>query len=169
MSLLVPLGLAWLGSVGVLVWLWRYATSKHQIRVSSLVPFAHLLRRRPRRRQRVVVNWLFWLQLACLIFLALALAEPALLGRQTHTVLLVLDTSASMQAARHGSPRLGRAKQRLRSRVNRLGPRERALLVTTAPARAVTPEPTGDRFALQRLIDTVPVADLGGQIGRAHV
>jgi len=167
MNFLFPLGLAWLASVPVLVWLWRYATSKHQIRVSSLVPFAHLLRRRPARRQRVVVNWLFWLQAACLVLIALALAEPAFRGHATRTVLLILDTSASLQATHRGSPLLSAAKARLLSRIAHLGSRERALLVTTAPVRALTPEPTGDRFALQQLVGAASASDLGGRLSSA--
>jgi hypothetical protein len=163
MSFLSPLALAWLASVGVLVWLWRYATSKHQIRVASLVPFAHLLRRRPSRRQRVVVNWLFWLQLACLVGIALALAQPVWMGRPTKTVLLVLDTSASMQA----TPLLARAKQRLLSHLHRLGPHDRVLLVTTAPVEAVTPEPTADASAVRQLLSAATAAPLGGRLSSA--
>ncbi len=59
MTLLFPLGLFGLVSVPVLVWLWRHAASTHQTNIPSLVPFANLLRRPPRRRTRLVTNLLF--------------------------------------------------------------------------------------------------------------
>lgn len=168
MHFLVPLAFGWLGSVGVLVWLWRYATSRHQIRVSSLVPFEHLMRRQPSHRRRVVVNWLFWLQCACLVLIAMSLAQPMWLARSTKTLLLVLDTSASMSAHEGlGRTPFARARQHLLSRLNGLGSGERVVLVTTAPVRALTPEPTTDRFTVQQLLRTTHAADLGGRLSSA--
>ena len=85
MSLLSPLGLLWLASIPLLLWLWRLASSHRKIRVASLAPFEHLIRRTSRRRTRLVINALFWLQLLALILLALALAAPILYRQRAQT------------------------------------------------------------------------------------
>jgi len=167
MHLLSPLSLLWLASVPALVWLWRFASSRHQTRIPSLIPFEHLLRRPPSRRTRVLVNVLFWLQLIALVLLALALAEPVLLSRRSSTVLAVLDTSASMGASGGTSP-FQHAARDLLSRIDRQFPPARFLVVTTAPVRLLTPEPTSDAAELHRLIEALEPADLGGNLSVAR-
>ena len=109
MSLLSPLALLWLGSVAALLWLWRLSATRRQTRVPSLVPFVHLLRRPPHRRSRLFINLLFWLQLAALIILAFVLAQPVWFRPATKTVLVIVDTSASMEARLRGPSAFTRA------------------------------------------------------------
>ena len=131
MSFLAPWALLWLGSVPVLIWLWRLNATRRQTRISSLIPFEHLLRRPSRRRRRLVVNALFWLQLAALAGLALALAQPMLVRSRARTVLVILDTSASMGAERRGLQVFEEAKRTLLARIARASPGDRFFVVTT--------------------------------------
>jgi hypothetical protein len=175
MQFLSPLALAWLGSIPVLIWLWRYATSRRQIRIPSLVPFEHLLRRAPTHRTRLLVNWLFVLQLACLLLAALALADPVLVGRSARTTLVIIDTSASMQASLGGPSAFQRAKQELLNRIARKEPHERMVLVASAPATPLTREPLSDEVQLRGFVQRLSPSDVGGhlalagRIGRAMV
>jgi len=164
MSLLSPWSLLWLGAIPVLVWLWRLASTRRQLRVASLVPFEHLLRRARRRRTRLVVNALFWLQLAALIGLALALAQPVLVGRRPKTILAILDTSASMGARSGGSTAVARAQRALTRRLARKAPTDQVFLITTAPVAAVTLQPTGDGAWLARAVEAQRVHHLGGNL-----
>ncbi len=163
MTLLSPLALLWLLSLPVLVWLWRFASTRHQIRVSSLIPFEHLTKRAPRRRRRVVVNWLFWLQLAALAATALALAQPAI-PRRANTTLVILDTSASMGA--EGRP-LDRARRALKLRAARKAPTERWFIVATAPVIPLTRQPTSEGSAIAQALDAARAAPLGGNLTTA--
>ena len=173
MTFLSPLGLLWLFSIPVLVWLWRMSATRRQIQVPSLIPFERLLKRPPRRRTRLVVNVLFWLQLAALIGLALALARPVIVRRRARTVLAVLDTSASMSAGRRGSSAFERARQALLAAVAGKSPAEQWFLMTTSPVAPLTPQPTSDGVALARALHEVRASHLGGnlsttaRIGRA--
>lgn len=173
MTLLSPLGLLWLGSIPVLLWLWRLASTQRRIEIPSLIPFEHLLRRAPKRRRRLVVNLLFWLQLAALISLALALARPVLIRDRAKTVLVVLDTSASMGSGARGGSSLDQAKQAALTTLARKRPAEQWLVMTTAPIASLTSEPTSDAVVLARAIRDARVSDLGGnlattvRIGRA--
>ena len=166
MRFLVPFALAWLLSIPVLVWLWRLASTRHHIRVPSLVPFEHLAKRSPRRRRRVIVNWLFWLQLAALASAALALAQPAI-RHHAATTLVIVDTSASMEAEGRGGSRWDQARRALKTRVARKSPTERWLLIATAPVVPLTPEPTSEGRVLARAIDDARVQRLGGNLSTA--
>ncbi|MBI3324904.1 MAG: BatA domain-containing protein [Candidatus Omnitrophica bacterium] len=172
MTLLSPLGLLGFASVPALVWLWRLTGARHRTVIPSLVPFEHLLRRSPKRRSRLLVNLLFWLQLAALAGIALAMAEPALTTKPATTVLALIDTSASMGARLSGPAPIDQAKRWLRERIGRTTG-QRWLIVTSAPVASLTKEPSSDAGALRQLIDAVRPSDLGGnltmavQIGRA--
>lgn len=167
MSLLTPWAFAWLGSVPVLVWLWRLASTRQRVLIPSLVPFEHLLPRSARRRTRLVVNLLFWLQLAALLALTLALTQPILWHRRARTVLVVLDTSASMGGRLHGAGAFERAKQALSARVARKRVSEQFFVMTTAPVAPLTPQPTSDSGVLARAVQDVHVGQLGGRLSTA--
>ena len=165
MTLLSPLSLLWLASLPVFLWLWRLASTHRQIRVPSLVPFEHLLRRQSRRRTRLVINRLFWLQLAALLGLVFTLTQPILWRPRTRTILAVLDTSASMTARAHGRSRIfDRAKQQLQQQLERSAQGARVFLMTTAPVAPVLPQPTADVAALLQALQTVEPSHLGGNL-----
>src|SRR3989338_6357808 len=137
MTFLTPLALLWLGSIPVLLWLWRLAATHRQVQIPSLVPFEHLLRRPPQSRTRLFVNTLFWLQLAALALLAFALARPVVFQPQPKTILAVVDTSASMGARLRGATPLERGKRMLRARLARKAAQDVVFIVSTAPVAAV--------------------------------
>jgi hypothetical protein len=163
MSFLAPWALLWLGSIPVLLWLWRLSSSRRQVRVPSLIPFERLLKRSPTRRARLVVSLLFWLQLAALLGLAAALARPLVFRRRNPPVLALLDTSASMGA--HGA--LSRAKQALLAQLSRKRPGERWFLMATAPPAPLLAQPTSDGIALARAVQSAGVSHLGGDLATA--
>lgn len=167
MTLLSPLALLWLLGIPVLVWLWRLAAAQRRTTVSSLAPFEHLLKRAPRHRSRLTVNLLFWLQLAGLAGVALALARPVIQSRSGATVLAILDTSAGLEARQRGGTAFKRAQGALRSRLARKAPMTRVLLVTTAPPAAVTGEPTSDGLALNAAVDAQRTVAQGGRLATA--
>ncbi|MBI4003739.1 MAG: BatA domain-containing protein [Candidatus Omnitrophica bacterium] len=167
MSFLSPWALLWLGSIPVLLWIWRFAATHRQISIPSLVPFERLLRRPPRRRTRLVVNTLFWLQLAALILLVLALVQPAIVQPRPKTILAVLDTSASMAGRLRGPSRFELAKQQLARRIARKAPRDQYFIVSTAPVTAVTPEPSGESARLGQAVDAVRVGEMTGNVATA--
>ncbi len=167
MFFLAPWALLWLGSLPVLIWLWRFAATRRQVRVPSLIPFERLLRRPPRRHAHLVVNLLFWLQLAALTALALALAQPRFWARRAPVTLVILDTSASMEARRRGASAFDQAKRALRKRLSRTRSRTEWCIMTTAPVASLTPRPTTDRTALARAVESLRANHLGGNLSTA--
>ena len=167
MQFLAPLGLLGLLGVPLLIWLWRLSATRRQTVVSSLIPFEHLLRRQPRRRTNLVVNWLFWLQLAALVLLAAALAQPVWLHPRGRLILVVLDTSASMEAALHGLTALDQAKHALRAEIQRKRPGDQWFLISSAPVEALTPQPTSDGSALLHAVQSARATHLAGSLATA--
>ncbi len=167
MSLLVPWALLWLGAVPVLIWLWRLSATRRQMRIPSLIPFEHLLRRSSRQRRRLIVNALFWLQLAALAGLALALAQPVLFQSRARTVLVILDTSASMGAHRHGPSAFEQAKRILLARIARTSLGQQFFVLTTSPVAPVLPQATSDATLLTRAVGALRVSHLGGNLTTA--
>jgi hypothetical protein len=173
MTLLTPLALLWLGSIPVLLWLWRISATRRRIAIPSLVPFERLLKRTPMRRTRLVINALFWLQLAACAGLALALARPLLIRRDARTILVVLDTSASMEAGLRGQSAFDRARQALLKIIEHASPADRLFIMMTAPVTPLHSQPTSDSAALIQALRTLRPSHLGGnlattvRIGRA--
>ena len=167
MSFLSPWGLLSLASVPALAWLWRLASARRRVPVPSLIPFERLLAKPPRRRGHLVTNTLFWLQLAALAGLSLALARPELLGRRAQITLVVLDTSASMAARIGPSSAFAQAQHTLLAQLSRKPWREQWFVMATSPVAPVTPQPTSDPAALARAIETAQVAHLGGNLTTA--
>ena len=164
MTLLSPLALLWLASVPVLLWLWRLASTHRRVAVPSLIPFEHLLQRPARRRTRLVVNTLFWLQLAALLGLTFALTQPLLHQRRAKSILVILDTSASMGAQLRGPRAFERAARALITRIARKAPADQVLILTSAPLAALTPQPTSEAERLKRAVQSLQVSHLGGNL-----
>jgi hypothetical protein len=134
----------------------------------SLAPFAHLLRRASARRTRLVVNVLFWLQLCILLFLALALANPVLFQRQAKTILVIMDTSASMAADWQGESVFERAKQRLLERLARKGRADHVLVMASTPVTALTAGPQRELTVIKPLVKELRVSHLAGHLATAN-
>lgn len=164
MSFLAPWALLWLGAIPVFLWLWRLASTHRRLEVPSLIPFEHLLRRQARRRTRLVVNALFWLQLAALLGLALALTRPVVFRSRARTTLVILDTSASMGSRGRGGVAFERAKRAVLDAVARKSPGGQFFLMTTAPVSPVLSQLTGDSAALAHAVQALRPVDLGGNL-----
>ena len=164
MSFLAPWALLWLGAIPVFLWLWRLASTHRRLRVPSLIPFEHLLRRQARRRTRLVVNALFWLQLAALLGLILALTQPVAFRSRARTTLVIIDTSASMGSRGPSGVAFERAKRAVLDAVARKSPDGQFFLMTTAPVGPALSQLTSDSSALARAVQALRPVALGGNL-----
>jgi hypothetical protein len=164
MSFLNPWSLLWLASIPVLIQLWRLVSVRRRVVVPSLIPFEHLAARTPKRRGRLAVNALFWLQLAGLTGLALALAQPVIFRPREKLTLVLLDTSASMTAG----DAFETARRSLMSRVARKSPTEQLFIMTTAPVLPLISQATSDGIALTRALEALKPTHLSGNLSTAE-
>jgi hypothetical protein len=106
-------------------------------------------------------SWLLFLQLLALLLVVLAVARPA---RPTsvpladHTVLIV-DTSASMQAGDHGRTRLESAKRAALRAVGQLAPGKLMSVVDAGPRARVVLTGSSDRRSLVEAISSLHATD----------
>jgi len=159
MSFLAPLGLL-LGLLAVpLVALYFLRLRRRKVPVSSLMLW-HAVRRSEQLAspfQRFRRNLLLWLQLLALLLLVAAFARPYLQTevRQARSVVLVIDTSASMGATDGQPTRFDQAVSEARALLDELGPEDEAMVVSAGPVTEVVAPFTRDKGALGVALDSV--------------
>lgn len=144
------------------------------------VPFVHLWQevlaeKQTTRLFSALKRFFSWLlALAVVAALALALGDPRRTGAsdEGRTTVVLIDTSASMQATDVAPDRLRAARVEVERLVDRLGDEESMLLATmdatTVPLGPLTSEPRVLRDALARLAPTDLAADLERGLHLAH-
>lgn len=168
MEFLAPAGLALTALSAPLIALYFLRIRRRRVVVSSLLPW-HALQKSERLAspfQRFKRHLLLLLQLLALLLIALALSRPAIEGSVdgSRSVVLVVDTSASMGATDVKPTRLDAAIAEARSVLATLGPMDEAMLVEAGPRTQVRVPFTRDEaqvgFALNELIATQAEGDL---------
>jgi hypothetical protein len=140
---------------------------RRDVLVSSTLLWQRLLRDREANApwQRLRRNLLLFLQLAILALLTLALARPFVPTPvvASGSVVILLDASASMQAADvadgTASTRFDAAIRAAREVVDGLAPGDAATIVAAGPQPQVLASATGDRALLRRALDAAAPTD----------
>jgi uncharacterized membrane protein len=135
------------------------------------------------RMSRLKELWLLACRMAICALFAMALARPlalprgpALLNRQSRSVVLVIDNSASMSYVEDGASMFERIRDVARSLVDELRPGDTASIVLAgrrdAGPEAIFPEPTSELGDVRAALDSLGAAtlgtDLAGAIARAE-
>jgi len=160
MNLLNPWNLFWaLPLLGGIVALWMLRLKRQDVTVSSLYLWNTLLQETQANApfQRLRRNLLLFLQLLLAFLLVSALARPFVYGEAVtgHTIVLILDTSASMNATDVRPTRLQAAKDaadQLVDREMRTGDVATVLTAAGKPGSALSGF-TGDKGRLKAAID----------------
>ncbi len=171
MNLLNPLNFLWaIPLLGGIVALWMLRLKRQDVTVSSLYLWNTLLQETQANApfQKLRRNLLLFLQLLAAFLLVLALARPFVYGAGVsgHTIVLVLDTSASMNATDISPSRLAAAKAAADDFVDRQmrGGDVATVLSASAKPQSLLSGFTGDSGKLHAAIDgasgTDTVADM---------
>jgi Ca-activated chloride channel homolog len=158
--LLIPLAL-------VAYWLVQRRRIKYAARFTNLDLLANVVDASPGRRRHLPAAF----ALAALAALIVAMARPqtvVAVPRDDATVLLTMDSSASMTATDVPPTRLDAAKSASSSFLDRLPERFRTGLVSFSSTVSVLQEPTEDRDAVRSALDTIE-GDVGTALGDAIV
>ena len=130
-------------------------------RPTRVVPALHLWPNQIRDRQanvpwqRLRPSWLLLLQLLAAALLVGAALQPVLpvgAALAKHTIVLV-DSSASMQATDVKPSRLAEAKRQAGALIDQLGPQDRMTLISVGPTPRILASVTGERDTLHRALD----------------
>lgn len=163
-----PAALWALAAVPVLVVLYLLRVRRREHVVSSVLLW---VKSQPswaafRPSRRVERSLLLLLQIVAAAGIAMALAQPALLGWTAGSgdVVLVLDGSMSMRARDVAPTRFDRARAEARDVLARLGPGHRAALVLAAAHPLVLVPPTADRRRLAAALAQAQPWDVAGDV-----
>jgi Ca-activated chloride channel homolog len=124
-----------------------------------------------RPSRRIERSLLLLLQIVAAAGLALALAQPSLLGWTIGggDAVLVLDASLSMRARDVAPTRFDRARAEARGVLARLGPGQRAALVVAAAHPLVLVPPTTDRGRLYAALGAAEAQDVAADVPGAVI
>src|SRR5579862_8408981 len=111
--------------------------------------------------QKLRKNLLLFLQLLAVALLVLAIARPFLhsLGLGGRSVILIVDTSASMSATDVSPSRLDAARREAHRIVNDMHAEDQVMLVSAAAKPEAVTGFTADRLDLHRSIDSLRTHD----------
>ena len=144
-------------------------------RPTRVVPALHLWPDQIRDRQanvpwqRLRPSWLLFLQLLAAAVLVAAALQPAVQASATlarHSIIL-LDTSASMQATDVTPSRLAEAKRQAGALIDQLGPLDRMTVMAVGPTPRIAASLTGDRAALHRALDGISASNGAADLSSA--
>ncbi|MEK7822543.1 MAG: VWA domain-containing protein [Planctomycetota bacterium] len=156
------LALAYLATIALLVVIYLFRKKRKTILVSSFIPWRDLKEGTVRTRF-FLADALFFLQIIILSLLALSLARPyitsTIKGITGKDLILLVDTSASMQTREGESTRLELAKAEALKVVGRMGMTDKAQLISMHSSPLIVSEPIGDKWKLSRLIQNLEVTD----------
>ncbi len=168
MQLLLPSGLWALALVPPLVLLYFLKLKRVPWVISSSLLWRRALldSRANAPFQRLRRNLLLLLQIAVLVFLALALARPSITvrGRAARSTVLVLDGSASMASTDVAPNRFSRAAALAGRMVGELRPEDEAMVVWAGPRPRVVAPFSRDAGSLKRALAALEPADAPGDL-----
>jgi hypothetical protein len=170
MAFVEPLALLFTGLYGVLVLFYLWERWRQRVVVPSLLLWQSVQEDIIRAR-RFRPDLLFLLQLLVLTFLILGLAKPYLRGAVDAAAggrrILVLDTTASMQAREGRATRFDAAREAALARLASFGAADEVMLITAGHTPEVSLGFTRDRTAVAEAIDRIAPTDTGGDLGVA--
>lgn len=156
--LLIPLGL-------LAYWLVQRRRTKYAARFTNLDLLVNVVDATPGRRRHLPALF----ALAALAALIVAVARPqqvVAVPREDATVVLTMDSSASMKATDVAPSRLDAAKSAASTFLDEVPDRFRVGLVSFSSAVRVLEEPTDDRDAVRSSLESIQ-GDIGTALGDA--
>ncbi|MFH1738722.1 MAG: BatA and WFA domain-containing protein [bacterium] len=171
MTVLAPLALFFLISVPFVILLYLLKLRRIDKPISSTLLWRQSLEDLKANTpfQKLRTSLLLLLQLLVLIFLSIALARPALryVGLEARSLIVLLDTSASMSCTDVSPSRLEHAKKQIQTMIDDLAGRESMMLITFSQGSQVLCPFTNDRRALTQTLRPVETTDQSTDIEEA--
>ncbi len=170
MGIINPLALAYLPLVGLLVLIYFFRRKRKTIPVPSFIPW-RTLRQDTVRTKLFLVDVLFFLQLIALLLLIFFLARPYLpsftSGIIGKDIILLIDTSASMQTLEGDRTRFQLAQEEALELVDGMGISDRMQIITMHTRPQIVSESSGNKDELRELIRGLESIDTGTNMEEA--
>lgn len=172
MQLTNPAALAFLGLIPILILLHNLKPKPKRVVVTNLFLWQEVQRERGSGitiRRTLTRNLPLILQIVAVILASVAMAGPVWLhaARPAGNTVIVLDTSASMQARDGNRSRFAVAKEKAAAIIADSDEKERLLVISAGARPRVAATFTADKGALQRALDGIAVTDAPGRLEKA--
>lgn len=168
MTFLAPWGLLLGALAAPLVALYFLRVRRTRLKVPSLLLWQELAKTEKLATpfQKFQRNWLLLLQLLLLALLALAMARPAVRSEAApiRSVVLVVDTSASMGATDGSPTRLADALLGAGNLVGQLGSNDEAMLIVAGAVTEVAVPFTRDHGQIHGALNDIEVTEADGSL-----
>ncbi|HHT9152886.1 MAG TPA: vWA domain-containing protein [Candidatus Hypogeohydataceae bacterium YC40] len=188
MGILNILALAYLATIALIVLIYLIRRKRKVIPVSSFIPWRDLKESKIRSKA-FLMDILFFLQIVILILLTLSLTRPYITSTKQsfigNNIILLIDTSDSMQTLVKDSTRFELAKAEALKVIEKMGVADKAQVISMQSSPLIVSEPIGDKGKLKRIIQNLAVTDTstnleeglslalsllsGGNIGEVYV
>ncbi|NWJ44874.1 MAG: BatA domain-containing protein [Chloroflexi bacterium] len=163
MGFLFPLGLVFLILAIPIILFYLLKLRREEMTVSSNILWRKVLQDRQANApwQKLQKNWLMFLQLLLLLILAAVLSQPFFESQATATgnIIVLLDSSATMQATDVSPNRFSKARQEVSNLIDQMGNSDKMTLVLMRSFPEVVATASSNKAELRNALDKAKVTN----------
>ncbi len=164
MGFLNLLAFGYLSLIGLVVYLYIFNKKKNIVHVSSLIPW-DILKEDTVRSKVFKVDMLFVLQTLLILLLVFFLAKPylksSIINISGKNIVLVVDSSASMQTVEGDETRFDMARFQALKMIGKLGQSDKMMVISSNYSSRVVSDFTDDKTRLNKTINDLMPTDTG--------
>lgn len=164
MGFLNLLAFGYLASIVLVVFFYIFNKEKNVVHVSSLIPWG-ILKEDIVRSKVFKIDLLFVLQTLLIILLVFVLARPylksSIINISGKNVVLVVDSSASMQTVEGNETRFNMARSQALEMIGKLGHEDKMMVISSNYSSRVVSDFTDDKAKLIKTITDLMPKDTG--------
>ncbi len=158
------IALGYLASISLVVLIYFFSKKKTVIEVSSIIPWK-VLKEDVVRSRLFKVDLLFLLQILALLLLIFFLARPylrsSIINISGKNVILIIDSSASMQTSEDDGSRFDQAKSQALKMISNLNQWDKMMAISASSSAEIISEFTNDKHKLNKAINKLRPKDTG--------
>lgn len=158
------IALGYLASISLVVLIYFFSKKKNVIEVPSIIPWK-VLKEDVVRSRLFKVDLLFLLQILALLLLIFFLARPylrsSIINISGKNVILIIDSSASMQTSEDGGSRFDQAKSQALKMISNLNQWDKMMAISASSSSEIISEFTNDKHKLNKAINKLRPKDTG--------
>jgi hypothetical protein len=164
MGFLNLLAFGYLSLIGLVVFLYVFNKKKNIVHVPSLIPWG-ILKEDTVRSRVFKIDLLFLLQILLILLLVFFLAKPylksSIINISGKNVVLIIDSSASMQTVEDNESRFDKARSQALEMVGKLGQWDKMMVISSDYSSRVVSNFTDDKVRLNKAINDLIPKDTG--------
>ena len=164
MGFLNLIAFGYLSSIGLVIFFYIFNKKKNVVHVSSLIPWG-ILKEDTVRSRVFKIDLLFILQILLILLLVFFLAKPylksSIINISGKNVVLIVDSSASMQTIEDNGPRFDQARSQALKMVGKLGQWDKMMIISSNYSSRVISDFTDDKARLKNAINSLVPTDTG--------